>query len=42
MNSHKATLISSQAYAKSNKKEILNAFVTLSPPLNNAIPSAIE
>ena len=42
LNNHRATLMLSQAHAKSNKKEILSAFVTLLSSLNSAISSAIE
>ena len=38
INSYKATLLLSQAHAKPNKKEILNAFVTLSSSLSSAGP----
>ena len=41
INNYKASLIPSQAHAKSNKKEILDTFVTIFPSLIALIPSAI-
>ena len=42
MDGHGAALMPSQAHAKPNKEGMLGAFVTLPPPSNSAILSAIE